>query len=427
MISPTQTKVREIPEISKVALMILEPPPQPFDFKGWYGKRIAGVPLLLRNILIAQRCGFERIIFIGSDINDNFLNHLAKDSRVTIPCEYLEDPGGLQECCLDLESLMVLSGSSVLEASELKAILQSGTGYEARLFIEKLSPHISLQSLTDGLHRNSGNDKINADLQMESPVLSLIYFNPSKISKIEIPADFEFHHERLLMGCGLNNDSFMDRLVTRFLSRQFTRFFLRTPLTPNMITLISLFLGLGSAACFLMGTYASGIAGAVLLLISAWVDCTDGEVARLKFKESKIGQMLDIVSDNIVHCAVFIAIGLGLFKATGNSIYQTLGIFAVLGSLVSFAFLCKEITESKSRAAKSNVESAASSSLVESMANRDFTYFLLFMALIGQLGIFITVTAIGANVFAGYLLFIKWRPAKERHQEKLGPNINGEG
>jgi hypothetical protein len=99
--------------------------------------------------------------------------------------------------------------------------------------------------------------------------------------------DFCEAEEGLLKSCGLDNDSFMDRLLTRFFSRQLTSLFLKTSFTPNQITFISLFIGLASALCFLDGGYQMGIAGSVLLILSAWVDFTDGEVARLKFLTSE--------------------------------------------------------------------------------------------------------------------------------------------
>ncbi|HIJ49644.1 MAG TPA: CDP-alcohol phosphatidyltransferase family protein [Nitrospinae bacterium] len=111
--------------------------------------------------------------------------------------------------------------------------------------------------------------------------------------------------EGLLKTCGLNNDSFMDRLITRYTSRQLTSLFLKTSFTPNQIAFLSLFIGLAAALCFFSGGHEMGIAGSVLLLVSAWVDCADGEVARLKFMTSKWGAKLDIISDNIVHCSVF--------------------------------------------------------------------------------------------------------------------------
>jgi 1L-myo-inositol 1-phosphate cytidylyltransferase / CDP-L-myo-inositol myo-inositolphosphotransferase len=84
-----------------------------------------------------------------------------------------------------------------------------------------------------------------------------------------------------------------------------------------------------------------GIAGSVLLILSAWVDCADGEVARLKFLASEWGAKLDIVSDNIVHCSVFFSIGMGLYFLTSNSAFKYLGMLAVLGSLTSLILLKK--------------------------------------------------------------------------------------
>jgi hypothetical protein len=48
--------------------------------------------------------------------------------------------------------------------------------------------------------------------------------------------DFCEAKEGLLKSCVLDNDSFMDRLVTRFISRQLTLLFLKISFTPNQIT-----------------------------------------------------------------------------------------------------------------------------------------------------------------------------------------------
>ena len=141
----------------------------------------------------------------------------------------------------------------------------------------------------------------------------------------------------------------MDRLVTRFISRQLNRLFLKTSLTPNEITFLSLLIGLGSAWCFYQGTFFSGITGALLLLLSAWVDCTDGEIARLKFMETPWGARFDICCDNLVHFFVFFSIGMGLFFATGNLLYILYGGLAIFGSLVAFMILSSNIVKKSRR------------------------------------------------------------------------------
>ena len=43
--------------------------------------------------------------------------------------------------------------------------------------------------------------------------------------------------------------------------------------------------------------------------------------------------------------------------------------------------------------------------MAEKFANRDFIHFLLLVAVVDQMGVFITVAAVGANLFAGYLIY----------------------
>ena len=84
--------------------------------------------------------------------------------------------------------------------------------------------------------------------------------------------------------------------------------------SPNTITLLSMVIGLMGAACLAMGSYRSGMLGALLFQLAVIVDCCDGEVARLTFAESRLGQELDLVSDNIVHMAVFAGIAWGTYE-----------------------------------------------------------------------------------------------------------------
>lgn len=210
-----------------------------------------------------------------------------------------------------------------------------------------------------------------------------------------------------MTGSGLSNDSLLDRLITRPGSRQFTRLFLKTSLSPNQITLISLIIGLLASIFFLDGSYVGGIAGASLLVLSAWVDCTDGEVARLKFQESEFGGLLDIISDNIVHVAVFFSIGMGLYFSTEKGIYKILGNLAVMGTLVSFALMQSAVVKSKQQAAEGESK-AEEQDFSARLANRDFVYILFVLALMDQVALFLWMTGIGANVFAFHLLYQRY-------------------
>src|SRR6202034_1520461 len=82
--------------------------------------------------------------------------------------------------------------------------------------------------------------------------------------------------------------------------------------TPNHLTTVRLAVGLVAAAAFLPGTYGWSNLGALLLIASNFLDHTDGELARLSGKSSRIGHVYDLASDAVVTILLFIAIGIGV-------------------------------------------------------------------------------------------------------------------
>ena len=405
-------------------VMVLSHPPSPWRAPDWYWNPVAGIPLLLRNILTVQRGGVERLILLGeNDLTslDELCQRAASDSRVRLQLECLADSKKLTQTVDASQGVLFLDGSSLYNKTIIAETLgQASPGTQSEIF--RVLPLDREE--TDSFLRQIGATGLSSWLEenlqrQESPVATGASFNSHRHSRFLTAArtlritkeeDFRSLEEQLIQTCGLSNDSFMDQFVTRHISRQLTRRLIKTSLTPNQITLISLAVGLGSAACFLPGSYGTGIIGAGLLLLSAWIDCTDGEVARLKFLESPFGKKLDIYCDNVVHLAAFFSMGLGLYLSTNKIIFIYLGLLAVLGSLVSFLILGPEIVSQKTQAAESTPPAAQAKKLSDKLANRDFTYFLFFMALIGRLDLFLSLTAAGANIFAGFLLYKKFKP-----------------
>jgi hypothetical protein len=95
-----------------------------------------------------------------------------------------------------------------------------------------------------------------------------------------------------------------------------------TRLTPNGLTVLSLVLGLASAACF---TANQLVAGAIVFYLSFMIDCVDGKIARLKGTGTPFGLWLDYVGDRIrvVLCAGGLAYG--QYALTGEVRYILLG------------------------------------------------------------------------------------------------------
>jgi phosphatidylglycerophosphate synthase len=104
-----------------------------------------------------------------------------------------------------------------------------------------------------------------------------------------------------------------DNAITRHLYRPvslpLTRLLARTPVTPNQISYavaILAALGLWMTA---HASMAWAIAGTALVLVSSYVDCCDGEIARLKLLSSRYGAWLDTIVDELSSLGYMLAIG----------------------------------------------------------------------------------------------------------------------
>jgi len=389
------------------AVLILAHPPDTILPGEWYQRTLAGVPFLLRNLLNLQKGGVERIVIYSPEPvapESDPLPALARDSRIRCEVEWIPDWDSLHEVLRDSSSRLVVNGSALTDSADVAALLNGSLDLErqGRVGYQRVS-RTDLRQWLPRLEVSGGTEPSpppNPDSRDEAAAgIELLAGGPE--TRVQRDEDFRVQHERLLTQGGMDSDSFMDRWVSRYFSRQFTRLLIDTPVTPNQITWMNLAAGLGSAVLFYQGTYAMVVAGAMLLMISAWLDSTDGEVARLRFQQSRYGMILDVIGDNVVHWAVFLGIGWGVAHMTGNSLYQVCGVLSMVGAMASFGLLEASVFKKRSGA------EYESSGWEDELANRDFLYFLFVMALVDQLQLFIMITAVGSNVFAGYVLYKK--------------------
>jgi phosphatidylserine synthase len=79
-------------------------------------------------------------------------------------------------------------------------------------------------------------------------------------------------------------------------------------LTPNLITAISLGVGVAAGVLIFPGRPIAWVAAAVLLQLALIIDCMDGEVARFTRRYSAFGGWLDGIGDRIKEYLVFAAV-----------------------------------------------------------------------------------------------------------------------
>lgn len=79
-------------------------------------------------------------------------------------------------------------------------------------------------------------------------------------------------------------------------------------ITPNVITIASIFLGMGAGACFYFDDLWINLAGVFLLVWADSFDSADGQLARMTHQYSRLGRILDGLSSEIWFFSIYLAI-----------------------------------------------------------------------------------------------------------------------
>src|SRR5580658_8193534 len=170
--------------------------------------------------------------------------------------------------------------------------------------------------------------------------------------------------------------------------------------TPNHLTTIRLGVGLAAAAAFLPGTYGWSNVAALLLIVSNFLDHTDGELARISGKSSRIGHLYDLASDAAVTILLFVAMGAGLAAERG----LLLGLPpVVLGTAAGVAialifWLRMQIEELGGKAASRQASMGG-------FETEDVLYLLPLVTLCNGVVPFLIAASIGAPLFAVWVIF----------------------
>jgi len=146
--------------------------------------------------------------------------------------------------------------------------------------------------------------------------------------------DLDRAEEALQATLGIAVDSGVDRYLHRRGSRWISRLLVRTPVTPNQVSLVSLAIGLVAIWCFWHATAASALLGVLVYALACIVDHADGEIARLTFQESRLGANLDWTIDTVIHAGIVLGIGV----SSGGRLMGVVGLLAAAGVTLSAVF-----------------------------------------------------------------------------------------
>jgi len=137
---------------------------------------------------------------------------------------------------------------------------------------------------------------------------------------------------KLIRGMNKAFEGPVDALINWRFSMRITRVLAGRSLaiTPNQVTVVAILLGLAAAFVASRGGYVATAIAGLMFELNSILDSVDGELARLRFQYSKLGQWLDNLSDEVVDNAFVVGVGWAL-----GGIWLSIALGAAAGRLVN--------------------------------------------------------------------------------------------
>ena len=402
----------------KLAIVLL--PPCSGQYPALFQRSFAGIKMLERLILTLQRADLDEIVILSQgsmgNIREKTENGMSNDSRFQAEITWHEQTENKdQEIWQHIQSLigsqvfLLMNGNMVVTATTIQDFIEQSNQqgvFEKDAIVRLEGPQIKsgniflsssskLETLknyiTDPNTRTLGNV-----ISLDSPK----YFGKlveDESSTRQVERDFINLHKHYYR-------QFMDFWVNSYFSLKISSLLVRTSITPNILTLFGLVIGLFAAWQFSQGDYWGGFLGGLAFVGTAIWDCCDGDVARLKFMESDFGDTLDTTCDNLNNVFAFTGIMIGMAMNSGFSHalipYTLLGVG---GSLIFYFIYFPKGGKG------SFFHGTWAYDFIQHLASRNFVYIALLFGVFGHMDWFLWLAGFGANLFAMALYISKKR------------------
>ena len=132
----------------------------------------------------------------------------------------------------------------------------------------------------------------------------------------------------------IETENYFDRIFFRPVGFLIAKLLIKTCITPNTITIISIFIGAAAGPLFYFEKIHYTLSGIICLIIANILDCVDGQLARLTDKKSNIGRILDGLAGDIWFGVIYIFLSLRLKNEFNTWLFFIPAILSALSHFV---------------------------------------------------------------------------------------------
>jgi phosphatidylglycerophosphate synthase len=389
--------------------------------------QVGTLPILLRTIIAIRRGGGGRIIvYAERAIRRKVERELLDTGRLPHYVDWCEPPSGvlLHQLLGRIASeskgncLLVVDGNSTYHPALFRQAC-AWTGQNGAMSLTEAGTPIGIHMLSANFVREVTDlcpsdtrplDKLETWLVSSSQV-QCQEVEPESWHRV-ITAEDRISAERKLDRWLVKPTDGIFARINRKISIPISRQIIRLPITPNLVSLFTLGVGLVAGVFFARGGYWSMLTGAVLSVWASILDGCDGEVARLRLMETDFGCWLETVCDWLYYLFIFGGMAVGLTKTLEPLTVAFWGSWLLLGAVMSFLVtgfgrqrFAKRRPEQYLAIWQAKAESRPSNPILYIGRNTEFIvrrcflpYALLFFALLNMIKIAFFLSAIGANL-----------------------------
>lgn len=401
------------------------------------GLVIGGLTILERHILGLYYKGVRKITVVLPNVKDKIpimkrklddLNLVFTDTLEDFSdCFYIKSETVFHKTLLD--ELEVAAG-----AGEGKNILVTGKAMHGSLWLTQsegfsVDGYIDLWTGLAFLNADTvqsmfkqGTSDPDFDIRFfednySSPDFLTVSGNNRFFRRISGKSDVKAAESLLFHSLRKPQDGLIARYINRTLSLPASRLLSKTSLTPNQLSIINAVFAVFAGFFLVFGHsllglsfYLAGLLGGLFMQMCSIYDGCDGEIARVKFQYSHIGDWLDTIIDDITNCIFFASVAAWAWFYTGQERFIYMGIAAFIGQwLANYSMYYYLIKIAKTGNNQDyNVSGSSDSNLsrfldkIKYLTKRDFHLFIFFIiSLFGRLDIaayFISAFAVSAGL-----------------------------
>jgi len=132
----------------------------------------------------------------------------------------------------------------------------------------------------------------------------------------------------------IETENYIDQVFFRPIGFYLAKRLIHTGITPNMVTIFSIFVGAVAGPMFYSNNILYTLPGICCFIMANILDCVDGQLARLTHTKSKIGRILDGLAGDIWFFLIYVFLSLRLIKEFGTWLFFIPAIVSGISHLI---------------------------------------------------------------------------------------------